>query len=236
LGGLTVLFLLPPAVSTAHAALAEIFFCMTVAIAVFTSPAWIRGYDDGEAARARPYDGDRRLRTLATFTTVLIYAQILVGATMRHTGAGLAIPDFPWMFGHLIPDHWNAQIAVNFTHRVGAVMVTTAVLSTAIYIWRRYTDRSELGQPGLVIVLLTVVQITLGALTIITRRDPLINSVHVVCGALVLTTSLVITLRSWRGSFADETLRLKLDTARVAPSVVRRVRLHADVPVDEGGR
>jgi cytochrome c oxidase assembly protein subunit 15 len=210
LGGITVLFLLPPAVSTAHAALAEIFFCMTVAIAVFTSPAWIRGYDDGDTARAgRPYDDDRRLRTLATFTTVLIYAQILVGATMRHTGAGLAIPDFPWMFGHLIPDHWDAQIAVNFAHRVGAVMVATAVVSTAIYIWRSYTDRSELAQPGLVIVLLTVVQLTLGALTIITRRDPLINSVHVVCGALVLTTSLVITLRSWRGAFSTGQVRSK---------------------------
>src|SRR5690349_9580070 len=44
LGGLTVLFFLPPAVSTAHAALAEIFFCMMVAIALFTSPAWIAGY------------------------------------------------------------------------------------------------------------------------------------------------------------------------------------------------
>src|SRR6266446_4566863 len=40
LGGLTVLFFLPAPVSTAHAGLAEIFFCITVAIAVFTSPQW----------------------------------------------------------------------------------------------------------------------------------------------------------------------------------------------------
>src|SRR5262249_14483443 len=40
LGGLTVLFFLPPAVSTAHAGLAEVFFCLTVAIALFTSPSW----------------------------------------------------------------------------------------------------------------------------------------------------------------------------------------------------
>ena len=55
-----------------------------------------------------------------TATTALIYAQILIGATMRHTGAGLAIPDFPLMFGHLVPDHWDAGIAVHFAHRVGA--------------------------------------------------------------------------------------------------------------------
>ena len=197
LGGLTVLFFLPPAVSTAHAALAEIFFGMAVAIAVFTSPGW-------NAASAL---NDGTLRRLATTTTVLIYCQILVGATMRHTAAGLAIPDFPLMFGHLVPDHWDPKIAVHFAHRLGAVIVAIAVLSTAIYIWRRYTDRVELAQPALILVLLTIVQVTLGALTIITARNPWINSVHVVCGALVLTTSLVITLRSWRTKFATHTVR-----------------------------
>ena len=99
LGGLTVLFFLPAPISTAHAGLAEIFFCLTVAIALFTSPGWIARLR--RTARA-PVD-DPMLRRVATATTRSIYAQILVGATMRHTGAGLAIPDFPLMFGHLIP-------------------------------------------------------------------------------------------------------------------------------------
>src|SRR3954452_4333242 len=68
LGGLTVLFFLPPAVSTAHAGLAEIFFCMTVAIALFTSPGWT-------AAAVRVDDG--RLRMMATATTVAVFCQIL---------------------------------------------------------------------------------------------------------------------------------------------------------------
>ena len=92
LGGLTVLFFLPAAISTAHAGLAEIFFCLTVAIALFTSPRLARrgrrAVDDRDAA---PASRPRRRRS--------IYAQILVGATMRHTDAGLAIPDFPLMFG-----------------------------------------------------------------------------------------------------------------------------------------
>src|SRR6185436_3118500 len=118
LGGLTVLFFLPTAISTAHAALAEIFFCLTVAIALFTSRGWIE--------RAGTVD-DRWLRRVATTTTVLIYVQILIGATMRHSGAGLAIPDFPLMFGGVFPDRWDAGIAVHFAHRVGALIVTTAV-------------------------------------------------------------------------------------------------------------
>jgi cytochrome c oxidase assembly protein subunit 15 len=133
---------------------------------------------------------------------VLIYAQILVGATMRHTGAGLAIPDFPLMFGHVIPDHWSGAIAIHFTHRVGALLVTMAVLTLFTHVRSRYRDRPELMRPAALIVALVAVQVTLGALTVLSRRDPWINSFHVVCGALVLTTSLVLTLRSWRGSFS----------------------------------
>src|SRR5437762_9963142 len=69
LGGLTVLYFLPPAVSTAHAALAEIFFGIAVAIALFTSPTWIRGY-----GRSTPGGvDDPGLRRLTTATTILIY-------------------------------------------------------------------------------------------------------------------------------------------------------------------
>jgi len=200
LGGITVLFYLPAAVSTAHAGLAEIFFCITVSIALFTSPGWIRGY-----AAPTPASGqvdDRRLRQVATTTTALVYTQILVGATMRHTGAGLAIPDFPLMFGHLIPDHWSGAIAIHFAHRVGALVVTLAVLATAGHVWYHHPRRRDLTRPAALIVALVALQVTLGALTVLSRRDVWINSFHVVCGALVLTTSLVITLRSWRVKFA----------------------------------
>ena len=203
LGGLTVMFFLPAPISTAHAGLAEIFFCITVAIALFTSPRWIQGYG------GRILD-DSRLRRLATATTTIIYCQILVGATMRHTGAGLAIPDFPLMFGHWWPTHWDAKIAIHFTHRVGALLVTIAVLATATAVFAR-TSISELRRPAGLLVALVVVQVSLGAFTVLTRRDVWINSLHVVCGALVLTTSLVLTLRTWRGRFADGPVRLQPD-------------------------
>jgi len=205
LGGLTVLFYLPPAVSTAHAGLAEIFFCMTVAIALFTSPGWMSPPYAGGTAKAVAYeekcDDDVRLRWLATTTTVLIYSQILVGATMRHTGAGLAIPDFPLMFGGMLPDHWDPKIAVHFTHRLGALVVAGAVLALFARVRGRYRARRELMWPAMLMVLLVATQVTLGAFTVLSQRDPWINSFHVVCGALVLTTSLVLTLRTWRPGF-----------------------------------
>src|SRR5262245_4274230 len=71
LGGITVLYFLPTAVSTAHAGLAQLFFCLTVAIALFTSRDWTR-------QSAAPVD-DRTLRLAATTTTAVIYTQILIG-------------------------------------------------------------------------------------------------------------------------------------------------------------
>ncbi|MQA31849.1 MAG: cytochrome oxidase biogenesis protein CtaA [Luteitalea sp.] len=193
LGGITVLYFLPAPVSTAHAALAEIFFSLTVAIALFTSPAWIRGDEAVD---------DAALRWVATAATGLIFAQILIGAAMRHTDAGLAIPDFPLMFGRLIPDHWDGKIAVHFAHRVGALVVTMAVFAAAGHVWRHHRARRLLTRPAGLFVILVAIQLTLGALTVITGREVWVNSVHLVCGALVLATSIVITLRSWRVAFA----------------------------------
>src|SRR5438552_394367 len=147
---------------------------------------------------------------------------------MRHAGAGLAIPDFPWMFGHVVPDHWNGRIAVHFTHRAGALIVTLGIGILSAYVWSHDRGRRELAQPAALIVALVVIQVTLGALTVLSRRDPWINSLHVVCGALVLTTSLVLTLRSWRAQFAYAMVRLKPDTTEETVGNIDGVRLPPD--------
>jgi cytochrome c oxidase assembly protein subunit 15 len=90
LGGLTVLLLLPAPVSIGHAGLAQLFFCSTIALALFTSSGWQKSENATD---------DPRLRSLALTTSMVIYLQILLGATMRHNAAGLAIPDFPLAFG-----------------------------------------------------------------------------------------------------------------------------------------
>ncbi len=225
-----MLFFLPPAVSTAHAGLAEIFFCLTVAIALFTSPGWKARGD--ERTTAPVDDVPPLVRQLATATTVLIYAQILIGATMRHTGAGLAIPDFPLMFGGIVPDHWDPRIAVHFAHRVGAVVVTLAIGATLAAVRSRARRRRDLARPAVALAALVAAQVTLGALTVLSRRDPLINSVHVVCGALVLTTSLVLTLRTWRPRLAER--RRPVEGER--RSVARPLAVPHPVRTPTGGR
>src|SRR5262249_34122858 len=92
LGGVTVLYKLPLAVSVTHACLAQVFFCLTVTLALVTGAEW---------AAARPREVAPRVARLAAFTTALVFVQLILGALMRHMGAGLAIPDFPLAFGRL---------------------------------------------------------------------------------------------------------------------------------------
>jgi heme a synthase len=214
LGGITVLFFLPTAISTAHAGLAQIFFCLTVAIALVTSPGW----------RSAPRTGwvdDPMLRRVATATTALIYTQILIGATMRHSDAGLAIPDFPLVFGGLVPPRWTPQIAIHYAHRIGALIVLAAVAATSGHVWYHHRDRKELRRPSALLAALVLVQISLGGLIIWTRKDVVINTAHVITGALVLGASLVLTLRSYRTRFSDAVVSTARAPSPLSPELDR---------------
>jgi len=200
LGGITVLWYLPDPISIAHASLAQLVFCLTIAVALTTSPGWKHAY----AGRALASD-DRTLRTIAIATTALVYLQILLGATMRHTDAGLAIPDFPLAFGHVLPPSWDAKIAVHFAHRVGAVIASLFAIATAGHVFFHHRSRPELWRPSTLLLGLLATQITLGALTVLSQKHYIINSLHVVTGACVLATSLVLTLRANRGALAGST-------------------------------
>jgi len=210
LGGITVLWYLPDPISIAHASLAQIVFCLTMTIALVTSPGWKRAYAEPQGTPPRrsggqgPSPDDLMLQRVAVVTTALIYLQIVVGATMRHTGAGLAIPDFPLMFGQLIPPHWDPKIAIHFAHRLGAVIVSVAILATTGHVFYHHKSRSELRRPAMLLLALLVAQVTLGALTVLSKKEFIINSVHVVTGASVLVTSLVLTLRAHRARFVGD--------------------------------
>jgi cytochrome c oxidase assembly protein subunit 15 len=91
------------------------------------------------------------------------------------------------MFGHLWPTHWDPKIAIHFAHRVGALVVTICGGHHRLHpLARRRESRrphAAFTRPAALLLALVAVQITLGALTILSRRDIWINSVHVVCGA-----------------------------------------------------
>src|SRR5205823_4439884 len=188
LGGITVLYKLPLAVSVTHACLAQTFFCLTVTLALVTSPAWLA---------PRPRRSPAALGVLAGLTTGAVFGQVVLGALVRHMHAGLAIPDFPLAFGRLVPPLVTPYIAVHFAHRVGALVVLVAVGSTAVHVLRHTAD-PWVRRPALLAAGLVILQVTLGALTIWSRRAVLPTTAHLVVGAAILATCLVLTLRATR--------------------------------------
>lgn len=193
LGGLTVLMKLPAPISIGHAGLAQIFFCMMIAVSVFSSKAWAENHAAVD---------DPALCRIALATVVIVYLQIILGATMRHTHAGLAIPDFPLAFGRLLPPLWTEQIAIHFAHRAGAAAATVMIAWLIAHVLRHHAHNVWLVRPAVLLGVLLVLQVTLGAFVIWTARDIYVNSLHVMTGALVLATTLVVTLRAHRVLFS----------------------------------
>lgn len=192
LGGVTVLLELPLEIAVLHAAVAQAFFCLTVALAAFTNP-WF-------AATERRNERPVRLPTafVCALATGVIYLQIIIGALMRHLGAGLAIPDFPASFGRAIPPVWDEFIAVNFAHRASAVIVICLILWAALRILRVHGGEPRLRRPAQGLLLLLAAQLVLGAFTIWSGRAVLPTTAHVAVGAAVLAASLTLTIRVWR--------------------------------------
>ena len=81
LGGITVLFYLPPTVSSAHAALAQTFFCIAVAMALFTGRKWLDEEPSVEFDTRKP-----SLFTLTLLSIFVLYVQLILGAMYRHHG------------------------------------------------------------------------------------------------------------------------------------------------------
>src|SRR5436190_1739767 len=189
LGGLTVIFLLPKAISIGHAALAEIFLCLNVSIAFFASRTFdqLRSREKGDA----PIGG-------TTALVLIVYAQILVGALMRHLGAGLSIPTFPLP---LVPPSSALPVLVNFAHRLGALIVAATVIALFVRL-RRFEADHPLRQISTLLLFVVAAQILLGGYTIWSGKQPVITSLHVVTGAATLALSLMLALVSrvvgWR--------------------------------------
>jgi cytochrome c oxidase assembly protein subunit 15 len=187
LGGVTVLYRLPLAVSVAHACLAQAFFCLTVALATVTAPGW---------AAARRRTAAAGLRPLTGAAAGVVFAQLVLGALMRHMGAGLAIPDFPLAFGRLVPPLVTPHIMVHFAHRVGALVVALAVGAAAITALR--VREPWLRGPAALALALLPIQIALGAVTIWSGRAVIPTTTHLLVGASLLGSCLVLALRAAR--------------------------------------
>jgi heme a synthase len=191
LGGLTVKFFTPLPISAAHACLAQTFLCLVVALLYVTSR-------EGTNAEAPREDADG-LRAAAVTVTGAVFVQLVLGAIMRHIDRGqaaLAIPDFPLALGRLIPPLDDPAVALHFAHRVWALVVVTLIVRLAYRAVR--SGERRFRRPAAILVALVVVQVALGATTVLTAKAIYPTCAHVVTGASVLALSFFLTLRAFR--------------------------------------
>ena len=172
-----------------HACLAQIYVCTLFAIALSLSRDWLTPISSAANASLA------RLRKIGVVCCVLLLVQLAVAAIMRHSFAGLAIPTFPESAPHggLLPVAWDFRVAIHFTHREMALVLTIALLWFAIRIWLEKAAGGGLKQAAGAMVMLLFLQIALGASVIWTTRDPYYTTAHVIIGACTLATTFGIT-------------------------------------------
>jgi heme a synthase len=181
LGGLTVLYFLPPPVSSAHAVLAQTFFSLAVVIAIFTGPRWVEEQPRVEFDQRRP-----SLFTLTLLSIFVLYVQLMLGAMFRHHGLS-----------------W-------WPHVAHAVVVSIVLPWTAIRALSVYSEIEAVRRPAIMMLSLMIAQLCLGFTAFLTRvawgRDavqpelPMVISTvaHVAVGALLLATTVILAIQVWR--------------------------------------
>lgn len=208
LGGLTVLYMLPAPISVAHGVLAQSFLILTVFLAYSQSKERQQRVSANEAPA-------RAVGRWAVVLTAVIWVQLVLGAFMRHTESGLAIPDFPttagqwipsfnaatlqwvneWRLNHAfetgahLPDVTMGQVLIHFAHRAWALVAAIGVAILLVQARRTSQLSPAVRRSVYGIVALTVVQVSLGVLTVWTAKGPMITSFHVFTGAGLLALS-----------------------------------------------
>jgi len=202
LGGLTVLYQLPPVISILHAVLAQTFFCLIIAITYFTSSAW-ESRNSGierKALEESPYASDSnmlRIFNLCALTTLFVYLQLIVGARLRHGGGQIFL----------------------MSHIAGALFVAFSIGSLFTVIHKWFKDCKQLKTLSTLLMSLLALQIVLGISMIVpfianflfnfSIIHTAVITIHVGTGAMILASVLLLTLTSLR-------YRLMLQTDRPA--------------------
>src|SRR5438309_2485084 len=125
LGGLTVLYRLPTLVLVMHLGTSMLFLSLMVVLSV-----------NQASTTTVP-------RGLLWLTAAAVYVQILLGATVRHTGAGLVCTDLPWCRGALWPAGVHPMVHLHMAHRAFAFVVLALVAWSS---WRTARAASGLAR------------------------------------------------------------------------------------------
>ena len=249
LGGLRVT-LYKDQIGIFHAALAQSFFVLTTVLAFClsgTAERWIQ--------RARECKGSILFSNAVVAGTVLVFVQLILGASMRHQHAGLAVPDFPLAYGKLWPptdsafiDRVNQQrtgvedfkpitaggIYLHMAHRLGAVLILLCVASATVLAIREQRKGSLARRVITCWLGVVLFQAVLGALTVWSNKAADIATAHVLVGALSLVVGVLASLLAVAAKESEAVRVPNFTPARAGG--MRPAKLGSHLRVDEKSR
>jgi heme a synthase len=181
LGGITVLLKLPHLISTAHLVNALLILAGLIVLARGLSPVRLGGDDD-------------RLRRLARAGLIALLVQLALGGYVRHSGAGLACPDFPLCSGDLLPTQWLA--GVHWVHR------WLGVLLLGLFVHLAVAGRTAATR---LVGALALLQVALGIAAVLLQLTPVVRAAHAAVGYSLWAVLVWVSVEAgcWRGSFAS---------------------------------
>lgn len=166
----------------------------------------------------------RRFARLAIATAVAGYLLIVVGGTVRVTGAGMGCgPDWPLCNGQVIPE-WDVLAWTEFIHRVVALAVILLTGLLAVQGWRLRRINPWFARLPLAAVGLVLVQASLGAITVFTHLDALVVTIHLGVALTYLAIGLGLAL-----------LAVAVNSERGESRIGRGARLGAWAPAAAAG-
>jgi heme a synthase len=189
-----------------HGCLAQSFLALMATLALVTSPFWSHLGASGSETR--------QLRILSVLVTGMVFAQLVLGAAMRHSHAGLSIPDFPTTYGGWLPLLDPAAIAkineargaagqpftsgglilLQYVHRVWALLIGIGVVWTSVKLIRSALLPNPIRMAGAAWIFLIFVQLVLGAWTVLSNKAADIATSHVLGGALMLVIGVLLSV------------------------------------------
>ncbi|MBV8102449.1 MAG: COX15/CtaA family protein [Verrucomicrobia bacterium] len=228
-----------PVLGLFHGCLAQSFFALMATIALVTSRFWERleqaGTVRNEATNHRSTRHPAGLASEAALhkspltshlslltscrrwviaITGMVFLQLALGASMRHSHAGLSIPDFPLNYGHLFPPLDSASIdkinqargaaaqpytsawliLLQYVHRIWAVLIVAGLVFTSVRLLRNRFLPLFFRRCASVWILLVFVQFCLGAWTVLSNKAADVATAHVFCGALTLMLGVLLAV------------------------------------------
>ena len=191
-----------------HGCLAQSFLALMATLALVTSPFWRRLAKSDLKVEVKP------LRDGSAIVTLMVFAQLALGAAMRHSHAGLSIPDFPTTYGGWLPlVDTNAIAKINeargaagqpftsaglillqYLHRVWAGFIAIGVVWVAVRLMRSVLLPKPIRVGAAGWICLVFSQIVLGAWTVLSNKAADIATSHVLCGALMLVLGVLLSV------------------------------------------